>query len=85
MGGPAEAGSACARRRDWFERSGHPSHVFWWISDDVIPTWQDGVSRLEHLHDHGSAPHAFTFRHSFAPDGTPARIKDIGPKSDRVH
>nr|WP_306970674.1 DUF3291 domain-containing protein [Streptomyces afghaniensis] len=27
----------------------------------MIPTWQDGVSRLEHLHDHGSAPHTFTF------------------------
>ncbi|MEL5955095.1 DUF3291 domain-containing protein [Streptomyces sp. CLV115] len=73
---------ALNRRYDWFERTGHPGHVFWWVSDGVIPTWQDGVSRLEHLHDHGSAPHAFTFHHSFTPDGTPARIKGIGPKSD---
>ncbi|AJT68865.1 hypothetical protein T261_7266 [Streptomyces lydicus] len=50
----------------------------------MIPTWRDGVSKLEHLHDHGSVPHAFTFHHSFAPDGTPTRIKDIGPKSDQV-
>ncbi len=40
-----------------------------------------GVSRLEHLHDEGAAPHAFPFHHAFAPDGTPARIKDAGPRS----
>ncbi|MEV6421040.1 DUF3291 domain-containing protein [Streptomyces sp. NPDC051662] len=75
--------AALNRRYDWFERTGHPGYVFWWVSDGVIPTWQDGVSRLEHLHDHGSAPHAFTFRHSFAPDGTPTRIKGIGPRATR--
>ncbi|MEU0274357.1 DUF3291 domain-containing protein [Streptomyces sp. NPDC006307] len=58
---------ALNRRYDWFERTGHPSHVFWWVSDGVIPTWQDGVSRLEHLHDHGSTPHAFTFQKPCAP------------------
>lgn len=63
---------ALNRRYDWFERTAHPNHVFWWVSDGVIPTWQDGVARLEHLHRHGSAPDAFTFRHAFAPDGTPA-------------
>ncbi|MGW8697248.1 DUF3291 domain-containing protein [Streptomyces eurythermus] len=63
---------ALNRRHDWFERSAHPNYVFWWVADGVIPTWQDGVARLEHLHQHGSAPHAFTFRHSFTPDGTPA-------------
>ncbi|MGW9448783.1 DUF3291 domain-containing protein [Streptomyces sp. NPDC055632] len=75
---------ALSRRYDWFERTGRPSHVIWWVSDGVTPTWRDGVSRLEHLHDHGSAPHAFTFHHAFAPEGTPTRIKDIGPKGDRV-
>ncbi|MFK0170470.1 DUF3291 domain-containing protein [Streptomyces sp. NPDC090306] len=76
---------ALNRRYDWFERTGRPNYVFWWVSDDVTPTWRDGVSRLEHLHDHGSAPHAFTFRQSFDPDGTPAGIGDVGPKGDRVH
>ncbi|MFA3877824.1 DUF3291 domain-containing protein [Streptomyces sp. MMCC 100] len=75
---------ALNRRYDWFERTGHPSHVFWWVADGVIPTWQDGVSRLEHLHDHDSAPDAFTFHYSFAPDGTPASIKDVGLKNDQV-
>ncbi|MFI5526277.1 DUF3291 domain-containing protein [Streptomyces platensis] len=76
--------AALNRRYDWVERAPHPNYVFWWVSDGVIPTWQDGVSRLEHLHDHGSAPHAFTFRHAFAPDGTPARTTGPGPKSDQV-
>ncbi|MGW9041994.1 DUF3291 domain-containing protein [Streptomyces lydicus] len=66
---------ALNRRYDWFERTAHPSYVCWWVSDDAIPTWQDGVSRLEHLHDHGSAAHAFTFHHAFAPDGTPTELR----------
>ncbi|MER5377560.1 DUF3291 domain-containing protein [Streptomyces sp. NPDC002553] len=61
---------ALNRRHDWFERTEHPTHVLWWVSDAVTPVWQDGVAGLEHLHAHGPAPHAFTFRHSFAPDGT---------------
>lgn len=63
---------ALNRRYDWFERTGHPSYVFWWVGDDVIPVWQDGVSRLEHLHEHGPAPHAFTFHRSFTSEGVPA-------------
>ncbi|MFC7894183.1 DUF3291 domain-containing protein [Streptomyces sp. NPDC057381] len=64
---------ALSRRYDWFERTGHPSYVFWWVPDGVTPTWHDGVSRLEHLHDHGPAPRAFTFHEPFDPDGTPSR------------
>ncbi|MFE9447972.1 DUF3291 domain-containing protein [Streptomyces sp. NPDC006739] len=75
---------ALNRRYDWFERTGHPNYVFWWVPEGVIPTWRDGVSRLEHLSDHGSAPHAFTFHHSFAADGTPARVDGIGPRNDQV-
>lgn len=52
--------AALKRRHDWFEKTGHPNYVFWWVEDDVIPTWRDGVSRLEHLHAHGEAPPAFT-------------------------
>ncbi|WP_395571881.1 DUF3291 domain-containing protein [Streptomyces sp. BK79] len=61
---------ALSRRYDWFERTGRPNHVFWWVCDGVTPTWREGVARLEHLDDHGSAPHAFTFRDSFAPEVT---------------
>ncbi|MFF4246082.1 DUF3291 domain-containing protein [Streptomyces sp. NPDC001822] len=75
---------ALRRRHDWFERAEHPNYVFWWVPEDAIPTWRDGVSRLEHLDAHGSAPHAFTFRDSFAPDGTPTAVSGTGPESDRV-
>ncbi|GAA4836019.1 DUF3291 domain-containing protein [Kitasatospora terrestris] len=75
---------ALNRRHDWFERTGHPTHVSWWVSDGATPTWRDGVSRLERLHGGGSGPHAFTFHEAFAPDGTPARIKGAGPASDRA-
>ncbi|NEB81617.1 DUF3291 domain-containing protein [Streptomyces sp. SID14478] len=77
--------TALNRRYDWFERTGRPGHVFWWVSDGVTPTWQDGVARLEHLDAHGPAPHAFTFQHAFAAEGTPTGIKGSGPKGDHVH
>ncbi|WP_329166494.1 DUF3291 domain-containing protein [Streptomyces sp. NBC_01267] len=80
--GPHRA--ALSRRSDWFERTGHPGHVLWWVADGTIPTWQEGVSGLEHLHDHGPGPHAFTFHHSFAPDGTPTRSEGGGPGPTRV-
>lgn len=67
--GPHRA--ALNRRHDWFERSGRPSHVCWWVSDGVIPTWGEGVARLERLDACGAAPCAFGFRDSFGPDGTP--------------
>ncbi|ONH59248.1 hypothetical protein CcI49_17485 [Frankia sp. CcI49] len=74
--------AALNRRHDWFERTAHPNHVVWWVSDGVTPTWRDGVSRLEQLHDHGCAPHGFTFHHPFTPDGTATRLADAsaGPR-----
>ncbi|WP_369208059.1 DUF3291 domain-containing protein [Streptomyces sp. PU-14G] len=78
--GPHRA--ALTRRYDWFEKTGHPGYVFWWIADGTIPTWQDGVTRLEHLHDHGAAPYGFTFHHAFDPGGTPTGLTDIAPRND---
>ncbi|MEV7439094.1 DUF3291 domain-containing protein [Streptomyces griseoviridis] len=70
--------AALNRRYVWFERTGHPNHVCWWVSEGATPTWRDGVSRLEHLHEHDVAPHAFTFPHPFTPEGTPARRPPSG-------
>ncbi len=67
--------AALNRRHDWFERTAHPGHVFWWVTEGSTPTWQEGVARLEHLHDHGCAPYAFTFRHSFDPGGAPDQAR----------
>ncbi|WP_458316044.1 DUF3291 domain-containing protein [Mycolicibacterium brisbanense] len=72
---------ALNRRYDWFERLGNPNHVCWWIPEEAIPVWRDGVSKLEHLHDHTPGPDAFTFHHSFAPDGAPTRRKNSEPSS----
>ncbi|MGA5097482.1 DUF3291 domain-containing protein [Streptomyces lavendulocolor] len=74
--GPHRA--ALGRRYDWFERTAHPGHVFWWVPDGTTPTWQEGVTRLEHLHHHGPAPYAFTFRHSFDPAGTATGPEGVG-------
>ncbi|MGW7660341.1 DUF3291 domain-containing protein [Streptomyces sp. NPDC054756] len=67
---------ALNRRHDWFERTGHPGHVLWWIPEGTVPTWQDGVSGLESLHDRGPAPGAFTFHRAFTPEGTATRAGD---------
>ncbi|MFE7117095.1 DUF3291 domain-containing protein [Streptomyces sp. NPDC057654] len=77
---------ALNRRYDWFERTGHANYVFWWVPDGTIPTWQDGVSRLEHLNANGSAPRAFTFHHPFTPEGTPIKgnANKFGPQSYQV-
>ncbi|MER7714624.1 DUF3291 domain-containing protein [Streptomyces werraensis] len=64
---------ALTRRQDWFERSRHPSHVLWWVPEDAIPTWQEGVDKLEGLHHHGVAPQRFTFSRPYTPEGAPAR------------
>ncbi|MFI9263155.1 DUF3291 domain-containing protein [Streptomyces werraensis] len=64
---------ALTRRQDWFERSRHPSHVLWWVPEDAIPTWQEGVDKLEGLHHHGVAPQRFTFSRLYTPEGAPAR------------
>lgn len=70
-------------RDDWFERTEHPTYALWWAWDGAIPTWQDGVSRLEHLHAHGSTPRLH-LPHPFSPDGTWARTTGVGRKNDRV-
>ncbi|MFJ2770553.1 DUF3291 domain-containing protein [Streptomyces sp. NPDC087300] len=74
--------TALKRRYDWFEKTGHPGYVFWWVADGKTPTWQDGVTRLEHLHENGYAPDAFTFKDSFDAEGTPTTPQGIEPRSD---
>ncbi|MYY85444.1 MULTISPECIES: DUF3291 domain-containing protein [unclassified Streptomyces] len=73
--------TALNRRYDWFERTGHPNHVFWWVADGAIPTWRDGVAGLEYLQDGAPAPHAFTFHHSFTPEGATPGLRRAGTAS----
>jgi hypothetical protein len=69
---------ALNRRYDWFEKTGRPGLVFWWIADGTMPTWQDGVPRLEYLEDHEPTPYAFTFRHPFTEEGEPTKLEAVG-------
>ncbi|MFJ4217156.1 DUF3291 domain-containing protein [Streptomyces hydrogenans] len=51
------------------------AQLFW-----TTPTWADACARLEHLHDHGPSPFAFSFRRPFDADGAPTRL---GPAERR--
>ncbi len=61
--------SALVRRRDWFRKPQWPGHVLWWVAETQVPTWRDGVGKLEMLQDHGPTPSAFDFATDFDLDG----------------
>jgi len=65
---------ALGKGKEWFVNSEWPFYVGWWVEDDHIPTRQDASQRLEHLHDHGSTPHAFDFKTPFDDVGKPWRM-----------
>lgn len=59
-----------ARRRDYFTRFEGAYQALWWVPAGMIPTIQDGLSRLWLLDHYGPSAHAFTFKERFpAPDG----------------
>lgn len=58
---------ALKQRADWFVKAAWPGYVLWWVADDALPTWSDGVRRLEALHDNGPAPSGFSFAKPFDP------------------
>lgn len=60
---------ALKHARNWNVRPSWPPLVLWWIEGHHLPDWSEGVARLEHLHDHGATPHAFTFKKPFDADG----------------
>ena len=72
------------RRREWFERMPEAYLVLWWVPSGHIPTTDEAVTRLAHLREHGTTPHAFNFRSVFPPpDATdaasPSPIDDTCP------
>ncbi len=68
-------GEAMAKRKEWFKNNDAPSYVAWWVDSDHVLTYQEGADRLDHLHEHGSTPHAFNFIKPFDADGNPCPIK----------
>jgi hypothetical protein len=65
-------GEALRLRREWFVKPAWPTYVAWWVGDADEPSWEDAFRRMEHLHDHGPTPYAFTFSTPFDAEGHPA-------------
>lgn len=49
----------------WFGQQNWPTYCAWWINSDHQPTWPEGCTKLEVLHDHGPLPQAFTLKTAF--------------------
>jgi hypothetical protein len=60
--------------RYWNVRQGWPPLVLWWVGQDHIPEWSEGVERLELLHDDRPGPRAFNFKEAYAIDGSSMTI-----------
>jgi hypothetical protein len=67
--------STLQRRHEWFLKPQWPTYAAWWVPDGAVPTWREACQALEHLHDYGASPTAFTFHEAFAADGTRSRIR----------
>lgn len=70
-------------RKEWFVEPQWPTYAAWWVADDHLPTWQEAAERLEHLHDHGATPFAFSFKQAFDPEGRPT-VLDKARVTERV-
>lgn len=64
-------GDALTKRKEWFPSRGLPVYVAWWVSDEHSVNWEEGASRLDHLHTHGSSAVAFNFSKPFDAQGRP--------------
>lgn len=52
-------------RKKWFEKFDGPYYAMWWVPAGHIPSTQEAKERLEHLHEHGDSPFAFSFKNIF--------------------
>ncbi|WP_412062688.1 DUF3291 domain-containing protein [Rubrivirga sp. IMCC45206] len=53
------------RRKEWFSAFGRPHYALWWVEEGHQPSADEGRDRLDHLHEEGPSPHAFTFTNLF--------------------
>lgn len=70
---------ALRQRKEWFVKPAWPTYVAWWVTDGAEPTWEEAAERLDHLHEHGPTPHAFTFRAPFDAAGRPTALRRPAP------
>ncbi len=67
----------------WFRAGKWPPLVLWWHKGAGHPVWAQGARRLEHLHDHGASPEAFTFRAPYDAAGASTRLDQARIRSLR--
>jgi hypothetical protein len=65
---------AMRHARDWFDPHKWAPYVLWWVQAGYVPTWAEGVERLEHLHDQSASAFAFDFRRPLDALGQPTTI-----------
>jgi len=65
--------AALKRSDHWFGKQDWPIFVAWWVGAAHQPTWPEACARLEHLHDHGPTPTAFSFKSAFDVEGNSCR------------
>jgi hypothetical protein len=71
-------------RKEWFKEPNWPTYAAWWVADDYMPTWYEAAERLEHLHNRGPTPFAFSFKQAFDAAGLPtvvnrASVDEVAP------
>ncbi len=60
------------RRREWFQRMEQAHQAMWWLPAGIVPSVEEGMSRIAAVRAHGPSPYAFTFHERFGPPvGTP--------------
>jgi hypothetical protein len=69
--------AALKRGREWFRKPSWPTLVLWWHGKREYPLWQEGVQRMEHLHDNGPSSYAFTFKAPYDEGGSPMKIDRV--------
>ena len=52
-------------RARWFEKSDIPTLALWWLPAGTVPSVDEGMERLEHLHQHSPSEYAFTFKERY--------------------
>lgn len=58
-----------SRRKQWFDRLKEAYTVLWWIPSGQVPGLDEASERLTMLRCNGPTADAFTFKHSYTPEG----------------
>ena len=65
---------ALRQRKAWFVKPVWPVYAAWWVTDGEGPSWEEAMTRFDHLHQLGSTPYAFDFKAPFDFAGNPTTM-----------